>query len=139
MQKTNEVKEKRWIIRSELPGASSAAVSEISTGLGISPIIAGLLYNRGYTTVKTAKEFMYMETELLCNPFEMKDMDKGTERIKRAIDQGEKITVYGDYDVDGVTAVCTLYLYLKSLGADVSYYIPIHPLIIHHFTKSKIS
>jgi single-stranded-DNA-specific exonuclease len=65
-----------------------------------------------------------METEMLCNPFDMKDMEKAVSRIDKALKSNEKITVYGDYDVDGVTSVCTLYLYLKSLGARVEYYIP---------------
>ena len=61
---------------------------------------------------------------MLRNPFDMADMMRGVQRIKKALDEKEKITVYGDYDVDGVTSVCTLYLYLKSLGANVEYYIP---------------
>ena len=61
---------------------------------------------------------------LYLNSFDIIDIEKGVERIRRAISCGEKITVYSDYDVDGVTSVCTLYLYLRSLGADVEYYIP---------------
>ena len=65
-----------------------------------------------------------MKNEMLCDPLSMRDMRRAVERIQKAVDSGEKITVYGDYDVDGVTSVCTLYLYLKSKGADVDYYIP---------------
>ena len=114
-----DAKEKRWIIRSSDDAASSSAISLIAEGLGINPIVAKLLFNRGYTDVNSAKSFMYMESEILSNPFLLKDIEKGIERVRRAIENKEKITVYGDYDVDGVTAVCTLYLYLKSLGANV--------------------
>ncbi len=124
MKFLNEAKEKRWIVRSVPSDSSAASVAEISLTLGITPIIAKLLYNRGYTTPKAAKNFIYMENEMLSDPFQMKDMEKGIARIKKAVDSKERITVYGDYDVDGVTAVCTLYLYLKSIGANVSYYIP---------------
>lgn len=61
---------------------------------------------------------------MLCNPFEMKDVEAGVRRIMAAVERGEQITIYGDYDVDGVTSVCTLYLYLKSVGANINYYIP---------------
>ena len=119
-----DAKEKRWIIRSSDDAASSSAISLIAEGLGINPIVAKLLFNRGYTDVDSAKSFMYMESEILSNPFLLKDIEKGIERVRQAVENKEKITVYGDYDVDGVTAVCTLYLYLKSLGANVEYYIP---------------
>ena len=124
MKNLNETKEKNWILRSIDSPENDVAVHNIAMELGINPIVAKLLFNRGYTDAASAKAFIYMETETLPSPFEMKDIDKGIERLKKAVDSGEKITVYGDYDVDGVTSVCTLYLYLKSIGADVSYYIP---------------
>ena len=117
-------KEKVWITSVPNTDEAKSAVSAISRALGVNPIIAKLLYNRGYQDPVSATSFVRMENEMLRNPFEMADMMKGVERIKKAIDTKEKITVYGDYDVDGVTSVCTLYLYLKSLGADVEYYIP---------------
>ena len=117
-------KEKVWITSVPDTDDAKSAVSAISRTLGVSPIIAKLLYNRGYQDPISATSFVRMENEMLRNPFDMADMMKGVERIKKAIDTKEKITVYGDYDVDGVTSVCTLYLYLKSLGADVEYYIP---------------
>lgn len=122
--KLNESKEKNWIIRSGNDPDVDSVVSKIAFELGINPIVARLLYNRGYKDFGSAKAFIYMESEMLLNPLLMKDMDKGVRRIGDAIRQGERITVYGDYDVDGVTAVCTLYIYLKSLGAKVDYYIP---------------
>ena len=124
MKKNPETKEKSWIIKSDESPSAHNAEDGIATSLGINPIVAKLLYNRGYKDVAAAKAFIYMESEMLSNPFEMLDVDRGIERIRRAVERGELITVYGDYDVDGVTAVCTLYLYLKSLGARVEYYIP---------------
>ncbi len=124
MLKIKEKKEKNWLIKSIDTPQTKMAVDEIASALGINPIVAKLLYNRSYTDAVRAKAFVYMESEMLLDPFKMKDMDKGIDGIKAAIERGEKITVYGDYDVDGVTSVCTLYLYLKSLGANVDYYIP---------------
>ena len=121
----NEIaKEKVWITNTPDTREANNAVSAISRELGINPIIAKLLYNRGYQDPTSATSFVRMENEMLRNPFDMADMMKGVQRIKKALDNKEKITVYGDYDVDGVTSVCTLYLYLKSLGANVEYYIP---------------
>ena len=117
-------KEKRWILQSESTPQSEAAVNKIAKELKINRIVAQLLYNRGYSTVSEAKSFLYMESEIICNPFDMKDMDKAIERVRLAIERQEKITIYGDYDVDGVTSVCTLYMYLKSKGAVIDYYIP---------------
>ncbi len=124
MDKKYIAKEKKWILKALENPTELAARDRIATSLGISPIVAELLYQRGYKNPTSAKNFLYMENEMLCNPFDMKDMDKAVERIKKAIDNNEIITVYGDYDVDGVTSVCTLYLYLKHKGARVSYYIP---------------
>ncbi len=124
MYNISEKKEKNWILRSDDNSISTSDVANIAEALGINPIVAKLLYARGYTDVSAAKSFVYMESEMLSDPFLMKDIEVGIERISAAVSKKEKITVYGDYDVDGVTAVCTLYLYLKSLGADVEYYIP---------------
>ncbi len=119
-----KTKEKKWILKSCGTPAGEQKISTIAKRLNIHPIVAKLLYNRGYTDESSVKTFIGMESEMLCNPFEMKDIEKGIERIRLAIEGKEKITVYGDYDVDGVTSVCTLYLYLKSKGADIDYYIP---------------
>ena len=119
-----KTKEKKWILKGSTDSSSRLEKEQIAKELGINPIIADLLHTRGYTTAVAAKNFLYMENEMLCNPFDMKDMDKAVDRVQRAILNRERITIYGDYDVDGVTSVCTLYLYLKSKGADVGYYIP---------------
>lgn len=124
MKKIKETKEKNWILKSTDTNESLIKIREIADELGINPIIAKLLYNRGYKDVISAKSFIYMESEMLSSPFLMKDMELGIKRVMSAIENNEKITIYGDYDVDGVTSVCTIYLYLKSKGANVDYYIP---------------
>ena len=122
--KNETVKEKVWITNAPTDEVAKASIRAIATKLGIGNIIATLLYNRGYQDPESARSFIRMENEILRNPFDMQDMMKGVERIKKALDNKERIAVYGDYDVDGVTSVCTLYLYLKSKGANVEYYIP---------------
>ncbi len=67
---------------------------------------------------------LFQKSDSIYSPFELKDMDRAVDRINEAIDSGEKITVYGDYDADGVTATVILYSYLEAMGADVDYYIP---------------
>ncbi len=125
MLKKNEPKrEKRWLLHEETSDCASAAVEELARALSVSPVLARLLLCRGYRTAESAHRFIAMESELLHNPFAMKDVERAVNRIRRAIRMKERITIYGDYDVDGVTAVCTLYLYLKRRGADVNYYIP---------------
>ncbi len=99
-------------------------VREIAQELGIRLPTARLLFNRGCTNPRMAVNFLSKKEEQIHDPFIMKDMRAGAERIVRAVKNGESIVIYGDYDVDGVTSVSCLYLYLRSLGAQVSYYIP---------------
>ncbi|MBR5601383.1 MAG: single-stranded-DNA-specific exonuclease RecJ, partial [Clostridia bacterium] len=99
-------------------------ITQIASSVGVSHITARLLYNRGYDTPEKAAAFLNADMTSLHDPYLMKDMDKAVARISRAISAGEKIAIYGDYDVDGVTSVTSLYLYLQSKGADVTYYIP---------------
>ncbi|MBQ3017250.1 MAG: single-stranded-DNA-specific exonuclease RecJ [Clostridia bacterium] len=122
--KKNKMKEKKWLIKNAATEDTLESVSKISEELGINAIIANLLYCRGYRDVASAKKFLYMESEILTDPYEMADMSQAVERLALAVERKEKVTVYGDYDVDGVTSVCTLYLYLRSLGLEVDYYIP---------------
>lgn len=124
MNKSEKNETKKWIIREDKSEEAKATVAEIASGLGIEPVIASLLYNRGYRTPGEANAFLRMERELLCDPFLLDGTKEAVARIRRAVESGERITVYGDYDVDGVTAVCTLCLYLASQGAKVDYYIP---------------
>lgn len=100
------------------------AASVLQQELGIPEKIARLLSLRGIDTYDKAKSFFRPTLELLHDPFLMKDMDKATERLAKAIRGGEKIIVYGDYDVDGTTATSILYTFLKDFGVNVDYYIP---------------
>lgn len=112
--------QKKWNILG-VRDETSAALAE---ALGVGTLTAGLLCNRGYTTKEAASRFLGMEEELLHSAFSLRDMDRAVVRIEEALRRDEKIVVYGDYDVDGVTSVSILYLYLKALGATVDYYIP---------------
>ena len=112
---------KKWEIR---PVTDQTAVRELSSELGVDPVLASLLVQRGVTTFEGARAFFRPSLEKLHDPFLMKDMDKAVERVERAIDRGEKILVYGDYDVDGTTAVSLVYLFLKRLTPTVGTYIP---------------
>ena len=87
------------------------------------PIIATLLQIRGIRTQEEVQDFLYNVSDI-ADPLEIRDMEKAAERVRRAIEEGEKICVYGDYDADGVTSTALLYSYLEAVGADVSYYIP---------------
>ncbi len=119
-------KEKVWSLRYTSGNSEAdAKIREIAQGLSLDEVVARIVYNRGYDSAESARSFIYPSEELLHSPFLMKDMDRAVERIERALENGESITVYGDYDVDGVTSVTLLYLYLRSRGADVDYYIPL--------------
>ncbi len=126
MSETNtKKKSKVWsVLYQNDRGEKDATVKALTEELGISEICAKLLINRGYLSVKSAKEFLENEATVLHDPFLLADVELAIDRIKKAVDNGEKIVIYGDYDVDGVTAVSTLYLYLSDKGADVCYYIP---------------
>ena len=119
-------KKKVWSLR-YTPGNSEtdAAIEKLAREMKVSKVTASLIYNRGFSDAKSGEAFMRPTEDTLHDPFLMKDMDRAVERVSEAIRNGERITVYGDYDVDGVTSVTLLYLYLKSLGADVNYYIPL--------------
>ncbi len=87
------------------------------------PILATLLQIRGIRTPEEIHDFLY-NVSGIADPLEIRDMDKAAQRVRQAIEDGEKICVYGDYDADGVTSTALLYSYLEAVGADVSYYIP---------------
>ena len=99
-------------------------VNSLQESLGVSELVATLLAQRGIETYKQAKKFFRPKLSDLYNPFLMKDMDKAVERLHRAISSNERILVYGDYDVDGTTAVSLMYLFLKEKCQYVEYYIP---------------
>ncbi len=111
----------RWIFNQP---EDEEAVSDLQAGLGVSPTIARLLSIRGITSYSAAKSFFRPDLEDLYDPFLMKDMDRGAQRLADAIRSCETIVVYGDYDVDGTTATAIMYTFLKEFGVDVHFYIP---------------
>ncbi|MBE6608302.1 MAG: single-stranded-DNA-specific exonuclease RecJ [Ruminococcaceae bacterium] len=126
MSNTNESirsTEKKWELRSERT-VEDPDIKNIAEKLGISPLTALLVYNRGQKTPEKAAAFISAASENYYDPFCMPDMEKAVERILRAIENKEKTVIYGDYDVDGVTSVSILYMYLCELGLSPEYYIP---------------
>lgn len=109
---------KRWHIADEITPEAAQALH------GYPPILQQILFNRGYATHEAARNFLQAKTPQNTDPFQLADMQPAVERIRQALDNYEHIAVYGDYDVDGVTATALLLQYLGSLGANVSGYIP---------------
>lgn len=97
---------------------------ELGEKLNINPILAGLLIKRGITTESAAKRFFRPQLADLINPFLMKDMDVAVDRLNDAMGRKERIMVYGDYDVDGCTAVALVYKFLQQFYSNIEYYIP---------------
>lgn len=98
--------------------------ASIAADLGVSPVVIGVLLNRGVRDKDEIKEFLFGSEQPFHEPLLMKDMQQAAERILEAVANKEQITVYGDYDVDGISASSLLYLYLKGIGAAVNTYIP---------------
>lgn len=111
---------KRWNIRE----SDIKEQKKISDTLGISPVLAQLLINRGIKTVDKARTFLTGDISELYNPFLMEGMHEAVARIKRAIQNKEKVFIHGDYDVDGITSISVLMFTLRSLGVEPVYYIP---------------
>lgn len=110
---------KQWKLYDMMPDVASFA-----SALGITDLAARILWHRGIHTVPDAEQFLHPEKQPFHDPLLMKDMKKAVVRIGRAIKQAEKIVVYGDYDVDGMTATALMIHNLKALGAIVDFYIP---------------
>lgn len=110
-----------WQIE-ELPNAKTS--HGLAADLNISLPLAKLLVQRGIEDYDSAHAFFRPQNDLLYNPFDMANMDESVERLARAIENRERILVYGDYDVDGTSAVALLYDYLSSMDANADYYIP---------------
>lgn len=110
-----------WKIK-ERPRAE--LTNDLAQKLNISNALAGILIQRGVDSFQKAKNFFRPSLQDLHDPFLMKDMDKASERILDALERGEEIMIYGDYDVDGTTAVSVLYLFIKSRTNGVHYYVP---------------
>lgn len=117
-------KEKIWALRDAEAAPDAAEIAALARETGLSPICARLLYCRGHRTREAVERFLRCEDTMFHSPFLLRDVEKAVARIRRAVETREKIVIYGDYDVDGVTSVSLLYLYLEKQGADVGYYIP---------------
>ena len=114
--------EKRWVLKQK---GDASLVSGIAGALGIENALAELLVQRGVTSFEQAKAFFRPDLAQLHDPFLLNDMDKAVERIATAKALDEKIMVYGDYDVDGTTAVSLVYSFLRENGFQhIDYYIP---------------
>ena len=112
-------KQYRWIVCNPDEKTVQALMQQIN----VSEPIARALVNRGITTYDEAKAFFRPSVEYLHSPFLMNGMKEAAERLSKAIDEKEKILIYGDYDVDGTTATALLLLFLKKLGAEVDFYV----------------
>jgi len=115
----------RWKVKQ----ADKEKVNALHQELKVHPVLCELLVQRGIETYEAAKKFFRPELNELHDPFLMKDMDKAVNRIMEAISRNEKILIYGDYDVDGTTAVSTVYLFFKEVYPNIEYYIP------HRYTE----
>ena len=115
------MKEKRWKLRQDY---EIEDVERLAGELGVDRVIATLLVERGVRTFEEARRFFRPSLEHLHDPFLMKDMEKAVERIERALRAKERIMVYGDYDVDGTSAVAVVYGFLHSLTDNIDFYIP---------------
>jgi single-stranded-DNA-specific exonuclease len=113
----------KWNYEPPTPEQKRAA-KELGEKIGMSPLLAQLLIRRGITTESAAKRFFRPQLADLINPFLMKDMDVAVDRLNDAMGRKERILVYGDYDVDGCTAVALVYKFLQQFYSNIDYYIP---------------
>ena len=112
--------QKRW----KIVTADKQRSDLLQLALKISPVICDILVQRGVITFEQSKKYFRPELSDLHDPWLMKDMDKAVERIIRAVNNNEKILVFGDYDVDGTTSVACMYRFLKKIHSDLDFYIP---------------
>lgn len=110
---------KKWILPRENPALAAVLAKEC----GVNQLVASILVNRGRSSAADARQFLSRDMTI-GSPFDIADMKLAADRIHQAVDTGEAIAIYGDYDCDGITSTAILYTYLQSLGAEVSYYIP---------------
>jgi single-stranded-DNA-specific exonuclease len=113
--------EKKWIIKEQ---GDYVVVKQLADALGVSESLANLMVQRNITTPSEAQAFFNPSLDYLHDPFLMKDMNIAVDRLSTAIKKNEKILVYGDYDVDGTTAVALVYSFLRDQYSNIEYYIP---------------
>src|SRR6056297_693194 len=112
---------KKWVLKKE---PDPETETKLADELNISRLLSRLLLQRGISSFQKAKKFFRPELESLYDPFKMKDMNRAVERIEEAIQNNQKIMIYGDYDVDGTTSVAMVYSFLKKFYNNIDYYIP---------------
>ena len=112
--------EEKWSVRSPDPNQ----IANLTAALNCHRVVAAVLINRGFGTPDDAARFLHPSLAYIRSPFLMKDMDRAVSRILRALQRREKVLIFGDYDVDGMTATALLLDFLTYLGMDVDYYIP---------------
>ena len=113
--------EKRWVVKEK---GDTAVVKQLAGALGVSESLANLMAQRNISSADEAAVFFNPSLDSLHDPFLMKDMNIAVDRISAAVKKNERILVYGDYDVDGTTAVALMYSFLKDQYSNVDYYIP---------------
>jgi single-stranded-DNA-specific exonuclease len=113
--------EKRWVVKEK---GDTAVVKQLAGALGVSVSLANLMVQRNISSAAEASAFFHPSIDYLHDPFLMKDMNIAVDRISAAVKKNERILVYGDYDVDGTTAVALMYSFLKDQYSNVDYYIP---------------
>lgn len=113
--------QKRWV---PVPKVDRLNAEKLRTELGIHPVLADLLIGRGVRSFEQAREFFRPALDRLHDPFLMKDMDRAVTRIEQAIGANEKILIYGDYDVDGTTAVALVFGFFRQFHSRMEYYLP---------------
>lgn len=116
--------DKKWLIPPGLNAEEEEAIQSLCAELKAPELIAKLLYRKGLCKIKDIEEFFNPNLEHLADPFLFEDMEIAVNRILKAVENNELITIYGDYDVDGTTATSLLYLGLKRIGANIDFYIP---------------
>ncbi|MBP5667276.1 MAG: DHH family phosphoesterase [Salinivirgaceae bacterium] len=113
--------QKKWILKEQ---AEAGKIDELAESANISKPLANLLLQRGINDSESARKFFRPDLQQLYDPFLMKDMDRAVARLEQAIVERENVLIYGDYDVDGTTAVAMMYVFLKSKCRNVFYYVP---------------
>lgn len=114
---------KKWVPRLTT-AVDEADVDKLAEAASVTPLVARLLIMRGINTAEEAAPFLHADQQPLLDPTTMHDMEKAVDRIQEAIIAGDQITIYGDYDADGLTSTSIMYETLDQIGANVNYYIP---------------
>ena len=113
----------KWNYKPPTPETTEAAQA-LAEAVNVSPVLCRMLIDRGITTPSAVRSFFRPQLQELYDPFLMKDMDRAVERLNEAMGNRERIMVYGDYDVDGCTAVALVYRFLQQYYSNIEYYIP---------------